>query len=51
MNTLDVLNGIDLSGAGTGIFIGRDLNLLNVGGEHHSSPTAPCSRSAATSGW
>jgi hypothetical protein len=32
VNTLDVLNGIDLSGAGTGIFIGRDLNLLNVGG-------------------
>ena len=31
VNTLDVLNGIDLSGAGTGIFIGRDLNLLNVG--------------------
>jgi hypothetical protein len=32
LNTLDVLNGIDLSGAGTGIFVGRDLNLLNVGG-------------------
>ena len=32
VNTLDVLNGIDLSGAGTGVFIGRDLNLLNVGG-------------------
>ena len=32
MNTLDVLNGANLSGAGTGIFIGRDLNLLNVGG-------------------
>ncbi len=31
VNTLDVLDGIDLSGAGTGIFIGRDLNLLNVG--------------------
>jgi hypothetical protein len=31
VNTLDVLNGIDLSGAGTGISIGRDLNLLNVG--------------------
>ncbi len=33
VNTLDVLNGIDLSGAGTGIIIGRDLNLLNVGGD------------------
>ena len=32
MKTLDVLNGIDLSGSGTGINIGRDLNLLNVGG-------------------
>jgi len=32
VNTLDVLNGINLSGAGTGISIGRDLNLLNVGG-------------------
>ncbi len=32
VNTLDVLNDIDLSGAGTGIFIGRDLDLLNVGG-------------------
>jgi len=31
VNTLDVLDGIDLSGAGTGISIGRDLNLLNVG--------------------
>ena len=30
MNTLDVLNGITLSG--TSINIGRDLNLLNVGG-------------------
>jgi hypothetical protein len=29
--TLDVLNNIDLSGAGTGIFVGRDLNLLNTG--------------------
>ena len=32
LNTLDVLTSADLSGAGTGIFIGRDLNLLNVGG-------------------
>jgi hypothetical protein len=32
VDTLDVLNQIDLSGAGTGITIGRDLNLLNVGG-------------------
>jgi len=31
VNTLDVLDGIDLSGAGTGIFIGRDLNLINAG--------------------
>jgi hypothetical protein len=31
VNTLDVLNGIDLSGTGKGISIGRDLNLLNVG--------------------
>ena len=36
VNTLDVLDGIDLSGAGTGIFIGRDLNLLNVGDQHHA---------------
>ena len=32
LQTLDVFNNIDLSGAGTGITIGRDLNLLNVGG-------------------
>ena len=32
VQTLDVLNGIDLSGSGTGITIGRDLDLLNVGG-------------------
>jgi hypothetical protein len=32
VNTLDVLTSADLSGAGTGIFVGRDLNLLNVGG-------------------
>lgn len=31
VSTLDVLNNIDLSGPGTGINIGRDLNLLNVG--------------------
>lgn len=31
VQTLDVLNNIDLSGPGTGITIGRDLNLLNVG--------------------
>ena len=31
LQTLDVLNNIDLSGSGTGITIGRDLNLLNVG--------------------
>jgi hypothetical protein len=31
LQTLDVLNNIDLSGPGTGITIGRDLNLLNVG--------------------
>jgi hypothetical protein len=33
VNTLDVLQGVDLSGSGTGIHIGRDLNLLNVGGD------------------
>ncbi len=32
VNTLDVLDSASLSGAGTGIFIGRDLNLLNIGG-------------------
>jgi hypothetical protein len=32
VNTLDILGSADLSGAGTGVFIGRDLNLLNVGG-------------------
>ncbi len=30
--TFDVANQIDLSGPGTGITIGRDINLLNVGG-------------------
>ncbi len=33
VNTLDILDGADLSGAGTGVFIGRDLNLLNVGAD------------------
>jgi hypothetical protein len=33
VNTLDILNGANLSGAGTGVFVGRDLNLLNVGGD------------------
>ena len=33
VNTLDILDGADLSGAGTGVFIGRDLNLLNIGGD------------------
>jgi hypothetical protein len=33
LNTLDILNGATLSGPGTGIFVGRDLNLLNVGGD------------------
>ncbi len=32
VNTLDILEGATLSGAGTGISIGRDLNLLNIGG-------------------
>ncbi len=32
VETLDVLNQIDLSGSGTGITIGRDLNILNTGG-------------------
>lgn len=32
LNTLDVFSNADLSGAGTGIKVGRDLNLLNVGG-------------------
>ena len=32
VNTLDVLNGISLSGPGTGIVIGRDLNDFTVGG-------------------
>ncbi len=31
VNTLDILQGADLSGAGTGVHIGRDLNLLNIG--------------------
>src|SRR5262249_37304038 len=31
LNTLDVLNQINLSGFGTGISVGRDLNLLNAG--------------------
>jgi|GEM_PF-976837 len=33
LNTLDVLTGANLSGAGTGINIGRDLNLINVGND------------------
>jgi len=32
VNTLDVLNDINLSGPATGISIGRDLNALTVGG-------------------
>ncbi len=32
VNTLDVFQNATLSGAGTGVNIGRDLNLLNVGG-------------------
>lgn len=32
LQTLDILNSATLSGPGTGVFIGRDLNLLNVGG-------------------
>jgi hypothetical protein len=32
LNTLDVLYSANLSGAGTGVIVGRDLNLLNVGG-------------------
>jgi len=32
VQTLDILGSATLSGAGTGIFVGRDLNLLNVGG-------------------
>jgi hypothetical protein len=32
LQTLDILNSATLSGAGTGVFVGRDLNLLNVGG-------------------
>lgn len=32
LNTLDVFVDATLSGAGTGLLIGKDLNLLNVGG-------------------
>jgi hypothetical protein len=32
VQTLDISNSATLSGPGTGVFIGRDLNLLNVGG-------------------
>jgi len=32
LQTLDILNSATLSGPGTGVFVGRDLNLLNVGG-------------------
>jgi hypothetical protein len=32
INTLDIHQDVDLSGAGTGIFVGRDLNLFNVAG-------------------
>ncbi|MDG3007255.1 hypothetical protein [Paludisphaera mucosa] len=33
LNTLDVLQGVTISGSGDNIAIGRDLNLLNVGGD------------------
>lgn len=33
VNTLDVFGSVILSGAGTGINIGRDLNTMNVGGD------------------
>jgi hypothetical protein len=33
LNTLDILNTVNLSGAGTGINVGRDLNLFNAGGD------------------
>jgi hypothetical protein len=33
VQTLDILNSATLSGPGTGVFIGRDLNLLNIGGD------------------
>jgi len=32
LQTLDILGSATLSGAGTGVFVGRDLNLLNIGG-------------------
>src|SRR5262249_31612783 len=32
VQTLDILGPATLSCAGTGVFIGRDLNLLNIGG-------------------
>jgi hypothetical protein len=32
VQTLDILNNATLSGPGTGVFVGRDLNLLNIGG-------------------
>lgn len=32
LNTLDILTDVTLSGAGTGIFVGRDLNWFNVNG-------------------
>jgi hypothetical protein len=32
VQTLDINNAATLSGPGTGVFVGRDLNLLNVGG-------------------
>ncbi len=31
LQTLDISNSATLSGPGTGVFVGRDLNLLNVG--------------------
>jgi hypothetical protein len=32
LQTLDISGSATLSGAGTGVFVGRDLNLLNIGG-------------------
>jgi hypothetical protein len=33
INTLDVYNSANLSGANTGISVGRDLNFMNIGGD------------------
>ena len=49
LNTLNVFTTANLSGAGTGIFVGRDLNWSSTSAATSTSTTAPRCSSAATS--